>query len=43
MKMTNKDGKEFSCSKHEIDYRICCEECQDKWKLFIKMCDEAKK
>ena len=24
------DGEQFECEKHKIDYRIACEECQEK-------------
>jgi len=28
------DGKELMCGKHDLDYRICCEECQAKHAKF---------
>lgn len=32
------DGyKEFGCKDHDIDYRICCEECGEKWGKFTKV------
>jgi len=30
------DNKQFECSKHSIDYRLLCEECEKKYKKFSK-------
>ena len=30
-------GKQFMCKTHDLDYRICCEECQEKYKKFFKL------
>ena len=35
--MITVDGKHFQCGKHGIDYRICCEECQEKHEKFSKL------
>lgn len=38
--MKIKDGmKEYGCKDHGIDYRICCEECNEKWTKFKKIAD----
>jgi transcriptional regulator NrdR family protein len=29
--------RRFGCSKHNIDYRISCEECNEKWANFEKV------
>lgn len=31
------------CSKHGYDYQICCEECQEKYKVTMKMIDKTRK
>ena len=41
--MKDVDGKELMCSKHEIDYRITCDECQEKYKKFSKIAREMAK
>lgn len=33
----NIQGKELICSIHELDYRIACEECQEKATKFFKI------
>jgi len=32
--MKNIPGDTFECKKHGLDYRICCEECQEKYEKF---------
>ncbi len=31
------------CSKHGYDYRICCEECQEKYEKTMKIIDKTRK
>ena len=31
------EGKQFMCKKHGLDYRIACEECQEKYEKFSKV------
>ena len=33
----NIDGIEFECKQHGIDYRIACEDCNEKWAKFEKV------
>ena len=40
--MTNIDGKELTFSKHGIDYRIACWECQIKYERFMDTMDEIR-
>jgi len=37
------DGSQFMCSKHKLDYRLCCEECKEKYAKFVKVLAVAKK
>ena len=34
------NGDQFMCVKHGIDYRICCEDCQDRYQEFKKLFDK---
>ena len=38
----NKDGKQFMCGKHGIDYRITCDECQTKHEELTQTLEEAR-
>ncbi len=31
----------FLCSKHDLDYRIACEECNDKFIKFLELTKET--
>ena len=33
----NFDGIEFECKQHGIDYRIACEDCNEKWLKFAEV------
>ena len=36
-------GDKFMCRKHDLDYRITCEECQEKFKFFQKAITKTRK
>ncbi len=36
-------GKQFMCDKHDLDYRIGCEECQDKYQKLSKILEANRK
>jgi len=38
----NKDGKQFMCDKHGLDYRIICNDCQEKNELFMQTLEEMR-
>jgi hypothetical protein len=33
--------EDYTCSEHGIDFRICCEECNEKWAVFKKITDAS--
>lgn len=35
--MANIDGSKLMCPVHDLDYRIACEHCQEKWGHFSKI------
>lgn len=34
-------GELFLCDEHGLDYRICCDECQEKYLLFHVVASQA--
>lgn len=36
------DGQPFMCSKHGIDYRITCDECNDKYTKFSEQVTQVR-